>query len=328
MQGTRAVIYTRVSTSKQEEDGTSLTTQEERCRAYAADRGWQIAGSFTETSSGAKYRDRPGLSALREQVRSGGVDVVLAYALDRLSRNQAHVYIIAEEIESSGARLALVTEDFEDSAVGRFIRSAKAFAAEVEREKITERTQRGMRQRATDGKPVSGRPLYGYRWADVERTRLEADPDTAPVVRRIFRAAAAGTTLRQISLGLAADGIPTASGKALMWDISMLRYVLRHTNYTGDALAFYTTRQNGQKSWKRDTENAIVLPTGTYPALIDRETWDAVQARLTRNQREAARSNAAPHETLLRGGFVRCGYCGAGMHAKKSSSGNGTRKYT
>jgi len=211
-----AVIYTRVSTNKQEEDGTSLTTQDERCRAYAADRGWQVSGIYSDTSTGAQYRERPGLSALRELLRSGSVDVVLAYALDRLSRNQAHVYILAEEIEQHSSRLALVTEDFEDSAVGRFIRSAKAFAAEVEREKITERTQRGMRARATAGKPVSGRPLYGYRWADVERTQLEADPITAPIVRRIYRAAASGTTLRQISFGLAADGIPTPSGKALM----------------------------------------------------------------------------------------------------------------
>ena len=61
---------------------------------------------------------------------------MIAYAVDRLSRNQAHLYILAEELETSGIAVQFVTESFEDSAVGKFIRSAKAFAAEVEREKF------------------------------------------------------------------------------------------------------------------------------------------------------------------------------------------------
>src|SRR5215217_3402798 len=137
---TRAAIYVRVSTSAQEDEGTSLDTQEARCRSYAEHHGYQITDIYRDVFTGAQYRERPGLSALREQVRAGAVDVVLAYALDRLSRNQAHLAILAEEVEDHGGRLEFVTEDFEDSAVGKFIRSAKSFAAEVEREKIGERS--------------------------------------------------------------------------------------------------------------------------------------------------------------------------------------------
>jgi site-specific DNA recombinase len=84
---------------------------------------------------------------------------LLCYALDRLSRSQVDTAILVDCIESAGASLALVTEDFEKSATGTFLRGVKAFAAELEREKIAERTQRGRHARVTSGKPlVSPKP--------------------------------------------------------------------------------------------------------------------------------------------------------------------------
>jgi site-specific DNA recombinase len=82
--------------------------------------------------------------------------------LDRVSRNQVDTAILIDRIDSAGATLQLVTEDFEKSATGTFLRNAKAFVAELEHEKITERTQRGRLARVKSGKPiVSPRPPYG-----------------------------------------------------------------------------------------------------------------------------------------------------------------------
>ncbi|HUZ84018.1 MAG TPA: recombinase family protein, partial [Gaiellales bacterium] len=165
----RAAIYTRVSTRGQE-DNSSLKTQRAACEQHAAAHGYQVVGVFSDVHSGAHYRERPQLGTLRELVRAGQVDVLLAYALDRLSRNQAHLYILAEEIEDHGGRLEFVTEDFENTAVGKLIRSAKTFAAEVEREKISERMTRGKRARVAGGKPLFGpKPPYGLRWSEEER---------------------------------------------------------------------------------------------------------------------------------------------------------------
>src|SRR5829696_2806930 len=157
----RVAIYTRVSSSRQEDEGTSLVTQLERCRDLARTQGWKIVGEYSDTHTGTDLHERTGVTDLRSALRAGNFGVVLCYAVDRLSRNQAHVYILAEEIERYGARLEFVTEDFEQSAVGKFIRSAKAFAAEVEHEKIRERTVRGRIQRVESGKLLpGGKPLY------------------------------------------------------------------------------------------------------------------------------------------------------------------------
>src|SRR5215213_5365612 len=169
----RCGIYIRVSSSLQE-DNYSLDTQEAACRTFAEERGWEVLVVEKDVHTGADLYGRPRLSAMRERIRNREIDILLAYALDRISRKQTHVAILAEECEQAGARLAFVTEDFEDGAVGTFIRSAKAFAAELEREKIKERTRRGIRARAESGKPLPGpRPVYGYRWRDEGKTGLE-----------------------------------------------------------------------------------------------------------------------------------------------------------
>ena len=89
---------------------------------------------------------------------------MVAYAVDRLSRNQNHIGVLFDEIEQAGARLEFVTERFEDTAVGRFILAARAFVGEVEREKIGERTTRGKLERARSGRipQAFGRGCYGY----------------------------------------------------------------------------------------------------------------------------------------------------------------------
>src|SRR5262245_56141723 len=102
-----AAIYTRVSTREQEDEGTSLISQEVACRAFAAERGYTVDERhiYRETFSGAKLWERPALSAMREAVRGGAVGAIVAYALDRLSREQAHLYILDDECERAGVEL-------------------------------------------------------------------------------------------------------------------------------------------------------------------------------------------------------------------------------
>jgi site-specific DNA recombinase len=278
--------------------------------------------------TGAEYRERPGLSALREQARARAVDVVLAHALDRLSRNQAHLAILAEEIEDHGARLEFVTEAFEDSAVGKFIRSAKSFAAEIEREKIAERTERGKRARIEAGLPSVGpRPPYGYIWADDRdkdgkpvKRRLVENPETAKIVRRIFLELASGTSARQVGLRLSADGIPTPTGNP-RWVTATITQMVRNPIYTGDARAGRFRRErvkgHGSKGWRHtrlDAADALPLP-GVAPALVSPELAACAVDRLAVNKQESIRNNRHPEAALLRGGYAVCGYCGGHLQA-------------
>lgn len=314
----RAAIYCRVSTGAQEAEGTSLASQEAACRRYASEHGYTVAEAhvYREVHTGAELWERPHLAALREVVRRKEIGAVIIYALDRLSRKQAHVAIIADEGERAGVALLFVTEEFEQSAVGEFIRAAKSFAAEVEREKLMERTRRGVQGRLLRGKlPPMSRPPYGYRWRGEDKGALDVDEATAPTLRRVFADAASGVSMHKIAERLNAAGVPTPTGVG-RWHHPTLRTILTKEAYTGVARANQTdsSKKGGRRQRvPRPIEEQIVLPEGTVPPLVSRETFAAVQSRLARNKAEAIRNHRNPEAFLLRAGVIRCAYCGRAL---------------
>ena len=322
----RAAIYCRVSTDRQEEEGTSLDTQRDRARQYCAQHGYQAAAEFREVYSGFELR-RPELDRLRQLIRAGAVDIVVCYAVDRLGRNQAHLAILLHEMDEAGVRVEFVTEKFEDSAVGKFILAAKGFAAEVEREKIIERTQRGRRARVASGKPVAGcKAPYGYRWRDGDKSGLEPDPETAPIVQRIFKDIAAGASLRGMARTLQEEGVPPPMHRpdrpATRWHVGSLRFIALNEQYTGQAIAYRHERvkNNGKKysARRRDVSGHVPLPEGTIPPLVSLDLWQAAHATLEANRYQAVRRVPHPESHLLRAGFALCGSCGARLVASSS----------
>lgn len=309
----RAIIYCRVSSAGQEEN-SSLGTQEERCRRFAVERGWAIANVFREVQTGSELFERPQLTRLREMVRAGEADIVLAFALDRVSRSQAHLGFLLSEWENLGVRLELVTEQLTDTPEGRLLQSVRGFVAEIERLKIAERTKRGSRARVLSGRPLPGQkaPL-GYKWRDEDKTGYVIDPEGAALVRRIYDAVLSSKTLRSIAMALTAEGIPTSTGRGKRWEVSSLHSVLKNPVYTGRATA-YRTKQERHKGKTRTIVTPpsewIPLPGDVAPPIVSEDEFLAVQERLAQNRAAAPRNNADPEATLLRCGVARCGYCG------------------
>ncbi|MDP9356596.1 MAG: recombinase family protein [Chloroflexota bacterium] len=314
----RCAIYLRVSDEKQEKDGYGLASQEDGCRKYAAEQGWQIIGVWSDVRSGAYLFERPGLTAVRDLVKQRGVDVVLCHAFDRLSRDQNHRGLIFTEANQAGVEIAAVTERLDDTPEGRLLTAVGGFVAEVERLKIIERTQRGLVARAKSGKPLGTAVApYGLRWRDEGKTGYDIDPDTVGIVRRIFDECDRGVSLRQIGLRLEADGIlPRRHDRSgtTTWGASTVRLILTSGFYTGHGTAFRweTTRRRGQSTLQRfrDPEDQIPLPEGVYPQVINRALCDRVQRRLQTNKRESIRADRNPEVGILRRGIGVCGYCG------------------
>jgi site-specific DNA recombinase len=318
MAGTNsAVIYCRVSSVDQEKN-CSLATQEASCRRYATAKGWTVVAVESEQHSGAALVDREGLQRALSMIEVGEADVLLAHASDRLSREQLHIGVILDRVLRASASLQFATEDFENSPVGKFLLSARTFAAELELAKIGERTQRGRRARVAAGKPLAGpKAPFGYHWLDPERkrgnkTRLVADPDTAPIVRLVFDLALAGLPLRRISDELAANGIPAPSGAA-RWQPSSIREILLRPAYSGSLVTYaikHERQPGGGYVRRRATEEErVVLPSVAEPIVSPEEQF-AVIARLEQNKAHSTRRNLHPEAALLRAGYIVCGHCG------------------
>lgn len=317
----RAAIYIRVSSVGQE-DGFSLDTQEERCRAYAAQHGYEVSDVYREVFTGVELWERPQLTALREAVRRHEVDAVIAYAIDRLARDPVHLGVVLSEAEHAGVPVLFVTEPLDDSPEGQLIRFVRGYAAKVEHEKLRERAMRGRRARAESGKLMAGnRPLYGYQWRDSAKTALVPNAVTTPIVQRIFREVAAGTTMGKLAKDLTEEGITTPTGNR-HWNTSTISGIIHHPYYCGDAQAYryHYVKQNGRRI-QTLSESPISLTPGTVPALIDEDTWRAAQDIVGRNKQQASRRNKHPEDFLLRAGFVVCGACGRPMHADSRAAG-------
>jgi DNA invertase Pin-like site-specific DNA recombinase len=138
----RTAIYPRVSTGHQEHDGTSLASQEEQCRRFAAQRGYVVDESRVHRGvhTGTELWEWPQLSRLREAVRSHDIDVIIAYAIDLLSRDPVHLGVLISEADHHGVSVDFVTEPLDNSPEGQLIRFVRGDAAKVEHEKNRDRT--------------------------------------------------------------------------------------------------------------------------------------------------------------------------------------------
>ncbi|WP_020109615.1 recombinase family protein [Nocardia sp. 348MFTsu5.1] len=206
----RAFIYLRVSLDP---TGERLTVRrhEKDCRALCAQRGWDVARVFTDNSVSAKgdvYRKD--FAAMLEAIAAGGVDVVVAWALDRFVRSARDRLTLVETCREHGVMISLVQGSDMDpaTAAGRMIIDVIGGAAQMEIDMKSERQQSAALQRATLGRPPLGTRLTGYT------PKGEIVPEEAALVRRIFALFHAGESLRSIARTLTDEGVTTHATNA------------------------------------------------------------------------------------------------------------------
>ncbi|MEN3331437.1 MAG: site-specific recombinase [Blastocatellia bacterium] len=318
-----ALIYCRVSTAKQDEEGTSLDSQEKANIEEAKRRGYAIGRVDREVYSGAELYDRPLLSRARSEIRAGKFHALIVYSTDRLSRDPIHLAIIAEECERHGVELIFVSEPFDNSHEGALLRYVKGYAAQVEREKFRERIIRGKRERFLQGKlNRAGCNLYGY-CRDAEGTKREIVPNEAKAIRQIFEWALEGVGQVSIAKRLNERGVRPPSfgkktykdGRLARWGKGQISRILREPAYRGETIG-WRWKSNGKHSnvTLRPKEDHIRLPEGISPRIVSDELWYGAQARIAQSYAVVNTRNEK-QEFLLRGMIV-CGKCGRSLYTE------------
>lgn len=164
MNTSRAVIYTRVSTGRQEEN-TSLAVQFAACARKAGEIGAQIALHVEETRSGGLYHSRAGIQRALAAIEAGEANALIVYRLDRTGRDVDALRDIRRRLARAGA--ALVFADgatYDHTPAGDLLWTIVGGFAEYERKIIRERTMRGASAQARAGlMPQRNKPPYGFR---------------------------------------------------------------------------------------------------------------------------------------------------------------------
>ncbi len=330
----RAAIYIRVSTDKQEEEGESLETQEARCLQLASDLGYQVDAErhiYREVFTGTVL-DRPVLNTARADANNNEFDVLIFYAYDRLARKQVLQAVILQFFASKNIKLLSVTENFDNSAIGQFMRNTAAFAAEYELEKLKERTSRGRTSILNKGQLLGGgRPTYGYTWRPDKRGYL-IDLQEAEMIDLIFDwYTIEKWSIYAIVLHLR-EKYPNRNRKGT-WGTSTIGRILHNAYYIGKGNVRKWqyddepgSRKNRMRSHRPEEEQKPVAE-GVVPPIIDEKRFNIAQERLAINKQLSERNNYNPEMALLRAGFAICGNCGFRLHAaRKAPQKDGTKE--
>lgn len=291
----RVGLYPRVSGHEQE-DNYSIPEQIDRMKKYCESRDWMVYKIYTDSVYTGSNMDRPGLQDMIKDCESGKLDMVLVYKLDRLSRSQKDtLYLIEDVFEKNNVGFTSMTENFDTSTPhGKFIIGILSVFAQLEREKIRERTMIGKDSRAREGKWHGSKWLpIGYDYIDGMLYPNEYEVMQIKEVADLFLK---GTPVRTIERIVTKKGYKHKHGE---WDAKTVRRVLSNPLYIG-------MLKHRDKYYK-----------GLHDAILDQKTFDAIQKIM--EQRKEEFGGAKPYQSLL-GGLLFCKNCGA-RYARQSYNG-------
>ncbi|MDO8689611.1 MAG: recombinase family protein [Dehalococcoidia bacterium] len=314
-----AAIYARVSSERQDVD-LSISAQLKAIREYAEKGGYQVVREYVDEAESGRSIDRPGFKAMIASARQkpAPFEAILVWKLSRFARNREDSIIYKSLLRKQGVQVISINEPVEDTPSGRLLEGIIEVIDEFYSANLSQDVVRGMRENASRGF-FPGSPVpYGYRRikaqdGDAQRTKLEPDPATAPLVERMFRECLSGKGLLEITRGLNADGLTTRTGRP--WSKTTIHKVLRNEAYTGVLL--------WGREKKRNLGGGNGLPPvrveGAWQPIIDRETLEKVQARLAARAPKMTHPRVVHSEYIL-SGMIRCKACGTAMigHSVKS----------
>jgi site-specific DNA recombinase len=272
----RCAIYTRKSTEHNLDlEFNSLDAQREACEAYIksqAHEGWRLVHDQYDDGglSGASL-NRPSLQRLLDEVRSGKIDIILVYKVDRLTRSLADFAKLVELFDQHSVSFVSITQSFNTtSSMGRLTLNVLLSFAQFEREVIGERVRDKIAASKRKGLWVGGPVPLGYA---TEGKKLVVASVEAKIIRTIFSLYLEVDSVAALAEILERKGIrtkvrPLLNGESkggISFGVGGLAHLLRNRFYVGE-IAY-----RGE------------IHAGAHEAILDRPIFERVQAKLEKN---------------------------------------------
>ncbi len=230
----KCIIYVRVSDPSQV-DGTSLDTQEEKCREYATREGFEVAKVFREEGVSAKMWQRPefmrALDFLKE--KKGQVGYVVMYKIDRISRNLEDQYIILKALREAGAEMRSASENIDDTPAGQLLRNMLWAFADFDNKVRAERCYMGSKARFIQGY-WTHTPPPGYMMVRDPITKRSLPTPISEQAKHIswaFERRCDNWSFDKIADGMNKRGYRTKNGKKVKG--SYVERLIKHPFYMG-----------------------------------------------------------------------------------------------
>jgi DNA invertase Pin-like site-specific DNA recombinase len=318
----RAVIYARYSSDQQRE--ASIEDQLEVCRRVIQREGWQLVDTYADRALSGASRQRPAYQQMLADAERGRFDVIVCEALDRLGRKLADIADLYDRLAFRGVKLfAANAGEITQIHVGLLGTMSQLYLSD-----LRDKTKRGQLGRVLQGK-IAGGLAYGYDVVEGKDGRggRRVNEAQASVVRRIFRAYAAGQSPRALARALNAEGVPGPGGRA--WGDTTIRGqvdrgtgILNNPIYIGRLEWNRTSYIKDPRTGRRvarvnpaDRREVIEVPE---LRIVDDALWRQVRDRQKGLGFEIGKDadgnalNRAHRREYLLSGLLVCGACGGG----------------
>ena len=296
-----AVIYARFSSHKQGEQ--SIEGQLAAAHAYAAARGYTIIHEYIDRAMTGRNDNRDEFQQMLSDCSKKQFSVIIVWKVDRFGRNREEITFNKYHCKKQGVRVEYVAENMGEGPESVILESVLEGMAEYYSLQLSQNVRRGTREVAKKCKFTGGHVPLGYK-VD-ENHDFVVDPETAPLVRRIFAMYAEGQTAPEIIRQLNAEGLKTAKGNR--YTKNSLRTILKNEKYIG----IY------------DFKDGEIRVEGGVPAIVDKEIFYKVQKLLSVNQRAPAAKWSRADYLLTNKLF--CGSCGGLMVGESGTSKSGAK---
>lgn len=300
----RAVIYARVSSRKQADEGISMEAQIEQCTARAVALGAKVVRVFRDDGvSGRSTKGRTGFLSAVAYCEAAPVDLFITWSTSRFARNAIDLWVHQDQLKALGTRLECLNADIDDETDAGFINRVFMGAMDqmVSRQ-IARDTLRSMKKSAAEGFFTGGRVPFGYRTeAEGKRTRLVPDEAEAPVVRRAFDLCLKGLGALAICQELNDAGLLRRGDR---WKKTSVLYMLKSDVYTGVRTFNRASKKTGQMK-----PRAEWVQVDSHAGLVDRADFEKVQIMME-DRAPAHKQGGTPRSGFVFSGLLKCGVCG------------------
>ena len=289
----KAVIYARFSSEKQNE--ASIEGQLRECLEYANFNGIEVIGNYIDRAQSAKTDHRPEFQRMIKDSYKRPFDCILVWKLDRFARNRYDSAYYKNVLKKNGVRVISAKESISQGADGILLESILEGYAEYYSAELSEKVKRGMTENALKAKSNGVRPPFGYYVDDTDHYQI--DETLVPIVKEIFTLYLDGIKGADIAKRMNERGI---KNRGFSFNYNSIFRILTNRKYIGEYKF-----------------GDIVIPNA-IPAIIDEETFNSVQQRMSRNKKAPAMHRSEDDYLLTTRLF--CGKCGAMMTGEIGTS--------
>lgn len=295
----RICAYVRVSTESIGQLGSLQNQTEYYQKKFTTNSEFEFCGIFSDAGISGAKNDRPGLVAMMEKAKAGGVDLIITKSISRFARNTLILLESVRELKAIGVGVI-----FEEQGIntlhseGELLLTVLAAIAEEERKAVRENVKWAIEKKFKRGEAiVDVNRLIGYN--KDENGRFVINKEQAEVVRKIYKLFLAGETGYKIAKNFNEQNIPTYTNKP--WQSGRVLGIISNEKYKGDCLMQKTYVTDKGKGIINRGQKAKYYVENAHPRIVSRSDWE--KAQLTR---ESRKTKIYPFSNMF-----RCKYCGA-----------------